>query len=71
MTLADEFVKRYIQLIHDGKIHPVALKLTVDEFKFQFIDMYLDVLCFYFLDKSRCDYVDNGWDVTGFDILDN
>lgn len=65
-SLAHEFVTRYWQLMADGKTHGKAVKLTTEEFINQFETETTVPPTLFFLDKSGCDYTDNGWETFGF-----
>ncbi len=65
LFLADEFVARYDMFRLDGKNHFRAMRLTSEEFAHQ---IELDTTAaptFFFIDRSGCDYRDEGWDIHG------
>lgn len=63
MTLAQEFIERYLMFYDDHKPHRVALKLTEDEFLYK-LDIHVCISpTYFFIDDSCADFVDGGWDL--------
>ena len=66
LYLAEEFTERYILLTNqDRKTHQTAINILADEFKNKIDQDTTDEPCFFFLDKSGCDYVDGTWEIFG------
>ena len=66
LCLAEEFTERYFLLTrHDHKTHQKAINLLADEFKNKIDQDTTDEPCFFFIDKSGCDFVDGVWEVFG------
>ena len=62
-TFANEFARRYHQLIHDHKPHSIALDVLEREYSFKFEEAVTMPPTYFFIDNSAADWKDDGWDI--------